>query len=55
MGSVNPKESFNKYNKSRSDISNELDKLPKEGLSKAQNTRKKELLREKESVQKAID
>lgn len=55
MGSVNPKEIFNKYNKSLSDISNELDKLPKEGLSKSQNTRKKELLREKESVQKAID
>ena len=32
-----------------------MDKLPKEGLSKSQNTRKKELLREKESVQKAID
>lgn len=54
MGSVNPKEILGKYEESLNNITSELDKLPKEGLSKSQNTHKKELIREKESVERTI-
>lgn len=54
IGSINLDETIQKYQKELDEYKNQLNELPKDNLSKSQNNKKKELIREIEAHEKAL-